>query len=267
MIEVGGHDAAGAAHARATPRAASASTSPTLGVLFSGDTLFHGGPGATGRSFADFPTILDSIRERLLTLPPRDARCYTGHGDETTIGAEAGNYDAWVARGHSTGPRRFPTGCRDEAHPLGCVEISVYEAIVVLHFLGLASLLGGFLVQMSTKPRGINNAMLHGVLTQLVTGILVGIRESKILEDEDPLDKTKIVVKLGIALVVFWCRSSDAASPTTSSRPTGPSRAVDPGQRHRRRLRLTAPGEPASRVSPLGSRARRPGHRSDLAFR
>lgn len=72
---------------------------PDLGVLLSGDTLFHGGPGATGRSYSDFPTILDSIRERLLTLPA-DTRVLTGHGDETTIGAEAGSYEAWVARGH-----------------------------------------------------------------------------------------------------------------------------------------------------------------------
>jgi glyoxylase-like metal-dependent hydrolase (beta-lactamase superfamily II) len=73
--------------------------SPDLGVLLSGDTLFHGGPGATGRSFSDFPTILDSIRERLLALPP-GTRVLPGHGEETTIGAEAPDYDAWVARGH-----------------------------------------------------------------------------------------------------------------------------------------------------------------------
>ena len=73
--------------------------SPELGVVFSGDTLFHGGPGATGRSFSHFPTILDSIRERLLSLPP-ETRVLTGHGDETTIGSEAASYDEWVARGH-----------------------------------------------------------------------------------------------------------------------------------------------------------------------
>lgn len=72
---------------------------PDLGVVLTGDTLFHGGPGATGRSYSDFPTILDSIRERLLSLPV-DTRVLTGHGDETTIGAEAGSYDDWVARGH-----------------------------------------------------------------------------------------------------------------------------------------------------------------------
>ncbi|MCU1454456.1 MAG: Zn-dependent hydrolase [Acidimicrobiales bacterium] len=58
------------------------------GVLFSGDTLFNGGPGATGRSFSDRPTILRSIRERLLPLPP-DTLVHTGHGDDTTIAAEA----------------------------------------------------------------------------------------------------------------------------------------------------------------------------------
>lgn len=72
---------------------------PALGVLLSGDTLFHGGPGATGRSYSDFPTILESIKERLLTLPPQ-TRVLPGHGDETTIGAEAADFDAWVARGH-----------------------------------------------------------------------------------------------------------------------------------------------------------------------
>ncbi len=73
--------------------------SPDLGVVLSGDTLFHGGPGATGRSFSHFPTILDSIRERLLSLPS-ETRVLTGHGDETSIGAEASAYDEWVARGH-----------------------------------------------------------------------------------------------------------------------------------------------------------------------
>jgi glyoxylase-like metal-dependent hydrolase (beta-lactamase superfamily II) len=69
------------------------------GVLFSGDTLFNGGPGATGRSFSDFPTIISSIRDRLLVLPG-PTRVLTGHGDETTIGAEAPHLVDWV-RDHS----------------------------------------------------------------------------------------------------------------------------------------------------------------------
>jgi glyoxylase-like metal-dependent hydrolase (beta-lactamase superfamily II) len=59
-----------------------------LGTVFTGDTLFCGGPGATGRSFSDHPTILESIRTRLLTLPG-DTVVRTGHGDDTTIAAEA----------------------------------------------------------------------------------------------------------------------------------------------------------------------------------
>ncbi len=58
------------------------------GRVFGGDTLFNGGPGATGRSFSSFETILDSIRTRLLVLPPETV-VHTGHGDTTTIGAEA----------------------------------------------------------------------------------------------------------------------------------------------------------------------------------
>jgi len=58
-----------------------------LGCVFTGDTLFHGGPGATGRSFSDADLIVDSIRARLLTLPD-DTVVHTGHGDDTTIGAE-----------------------------------------------------------------------------------------------------------------------------------------------------------------------------------
>ena len=57
------------------------------GLVLSGDTLFNGGPGATGRSFSDEPTILRSIRDFLLTLPD-ETIVHTGHGDSTTIGAE-----------------------------------------------------------------------------------------------------------------------------------------------------------------------------------
>ncbi|MEU5415046.1 MBL fold metallo-hydrolase [Streptomyces clavifer] len=72
---------------------------PELATVFSGDTLFQGGPGATGRSFSHFPTIVDSIRDRLLALPA-ETTVRTGHGDSTTIGAEAPHLDEWIARGH-----------------------------------------------------------------------------------------------------------------------------------------------------------------------
>ncbi|KIF70578.1 Zn-dependent hydrolase [Streptomyces sp. AcH 505] len=71
---------------------------PALGTVFTGDTLFQGGPGATGRSFSDFPTIINSIRDRLFTLPPETV-VRTGHGDSTTIGDESPHLDEWIQRG------------------------------------------------------------------------------------------------------------------------------------------------------------------------
>ena len=64
---------------------------PALGVVFSGDTLFHGGPGATGRSYSDHGTIIRSIQDRLMGLPPETV-VHTGHGEDTTIGAESGQF-------------------------------------------------------------------------------------------------------------------------------------------------------------------------------
>ena len=69
-----------------------------LGAVFTGDTLFAGGPGATGRSFSDFDTIIESIRTRLLTLPDHTV-VHTGHGDDTTIGTEAPSLGEWIANG------------------------------------------------------------------------------------------------------------------------------------------------------------------------
>ncbi|MGX1773096.1 MBL fold metallo-hydrolase [Nocardia brasiliensis] len=72
---------------------------PAAAALFTGDTLFSGGPGATGRSYSDFDTIIDSIRDRLLTLP-EETTVHTGHGDSTTIGTEKPALADWIARGH-----------------------------------------------------------------------------------------------------------------------------------------------------------------------
>jgi glyoxylase-like metal-dependent hydrolase (beta-lactamase superfamily II) len=67
--------------------------------LFGGDTLFQGGPGATGRDYSDFEVIISSIRERLLSLPA-DTVVYPGHGETTTIGAEAPHLQEWIDRGY-----------------------------------------------------------------------------------------------------------------------------------------------------------------------
>ena len=72
---------------------------PELGVLFSGDTLFSGGPGATGRSHSSFGTIIDSITDKILTLP-EDTVVHTGHGDSTSVGAEKPQRQEWIDRGH-----------------------------------------------------------------------------------------------------------------------------------------------------------------------
>ncbi len=66
------------------------------GTVLSGDTLFCGGPGATGRSHSDFPTIVRSIASKLLSLPDHTV-VHTGHGDSTTIGAERAGVEAALA--------------------------------------------------------------------------------------------------------------------------------------------------------------------------
>jgi glyoxylase-like metal-dependent hydrolase (beta-lactamase superfamily II) len=98
VIRVGGS----ALHVLHTPGHAPGAVclhSPDLGVVFTGDTLFAGGPGATGRSYSDFPVIVRSIRERLLTLP-ENTEVRPGHGETTTIGEVIPQFPEWVARGY-----------------------------------------------------------------------------------------------------------------------------------------------------------------------
>jgi glyoxylase-like metal-dependent hydrolase (beta-lactamase superfamily II) len=68
-------------------------------VLFSGDTLFPGGPGATQFEGGDFPTIIRSIEERLFSPLPAETVVMPGHGDDTTIGNERPHLQEWVDRG------------------------------------------------------------------------------------------------------------------------------------------------------------------------
>jgi hypothetical protein len=87
------------------------------------------------------------------------------------------------------------------------------EALIVVHFVGLAALFGGFFVQMTARDKVINTAMLHGVITQLVTGLLlVGINEGL---DRD-VDNAKVGVKLLITAVVAVLVISGRRRPTTS---------------------------------------------------
>ncbi|HEU4783807.1 MAG TPA: MBL fold metallo-hydrolase [Ktedonobacterales bacterium] len=68
------------------------------GCLFSGDTLFPGGPGATKQPLGDFPLIMTSLREKLFVLPD-STLVLPGHGKSTTIGTERPALDEWQARG------------------------------------------------------------------------------------------------------------------------------------------------------------------------
>lgn len=68
-------------------------------VLFSGDTLFPGGPGATRWDYSDFGQIMDSLEKGLFPRLPDDSVVYPGHGGSTTIGAERPHLAEWRARG------------------------------------------------------------------------------------------------------------------------------------------------------------------------
>jgi glyoxylase-like metal-dependent hydrolase (beta-lactamase superfamily II) len=70
---------------------------PGDGLLFSGDTLFNGGPGATGRSFSSYEVILESIEKRLFGLPASTV-VHTGHGDSTSIGTESPSLPEWRSK-------------------------------------------------------------------------------------------------------------------------------------------------------------------------
>lgn len=71
---------------------------PRLDTVFSGDTLFQGGPGATRWEYSSFPQIVESIRTELFTLP-ETMSARPGHGANTTIGDESPALDAWLSRG------------------------------------------------------------------------------------------------------------------------------------------------------------------------
>jgi glyoxylase-like metal-dependent hydrolase (beta-lactamase superfamily II) len=86
-------------HAMHTPGHTPGSTCLLLGErLLTGDTLFPGGPGNTGKDAVRFARIIQSIRERLFVLPDATA-ILPGHGRDSTIGAERPHLDEWIARG------------------------------------------------------------------------------------------------------------------------------------------------------------------------
>jgi hypothetical protein len=87
------------------------------------------------------------------------------------------------------------------------------SALLFLHFVGLASLLGGFLTQLSAEQKRVVPAMLHGALTQLVTGVLlVGVDEA--LDDE--VIQAKIGVKLLVVVAILALLWVNRARPALS---------------------------------------------------
>ncbi len=68
-------------------------------LLFTGDTLFTGGPGATGFAGGDFPTIIKSIEDRIFSRFDANTIVLPGHGDDTTVGTESPDLQTWIDRG------------------------------------------------------------------------------------------------------------------------------------------------------------------------
>ena len=79
----------------------------------------------------------------------------------------------------------------------------LYTALVVLHFVGIVAIGYGYFKELAKKTFGVNVAMLHGASTQLLTGVLmVGLRESGVVADDEVLDMSRIALKLIIAIAI-----------------------------------------------------------------
>jgi cytochrome bd-type quinol oxidase subunit 2 len=92
----------------------------------------------------------------------------------------------------------------------------LHDVLTLLHFVGFAALFGGFFTQLKTSTPVVNNAMLHGALTQLVTGVLLVGLASGIKDDDFTVDNAKIAVKLVVVLVVtalIWVNRKKPAIP------------------------------------------------------
>ena len=80
----------------------------------------------------------------------------------------------------------------------------LYEAAVLLHVVGVVAIAYGFFKELHKGTRGINVAMLHGASTQFATGlIMVGLRSSDLVADEDALNMSKIGIKLLVTVVIL----------------------------------------------------------------
>jgi hypothetical protein len=82
----------------------------------------------------------------------------------------------------------------------------LHDVLTLLHLVGFAALFGGFFTQLKSREPVVNAAMLHGALTQLVTGVLLVGLASGVKDDDFTVDNTKIGVKLVVVLVFLWRR-------------------------------------------------------------
>lgn len=94
----------------------------------------------------------------------------------------------------------------------------VRDILLFGHLLGMASLLGGTVVQMRGRDRVVNPAMFHGSVTQVVTGVLLvgtayGLDEGA---DGSEVDNVKIAVKAVVALSVLGLCWLNRKRPTVS---------------------------------------------------
>lgn len=87
----------------------------------------------------------------------------------------------------------------------------IHDLLLLLHFVGFAALFGGAFVQVKGPSRVVNAAMVHGVLTQLVTGLLlVGLAEMGDGEVNHVKVGIKLAVLVAVAVLVFMNRKKDA---------------------------------------------------------
>ncbi|MEY3614542.1 MAG: hypothetical protein RL752_450 [Actinomycetota bacterium] len=102
----------------------------------------------------------------------------------------------------------------------------ILNSLIVLHFIGLASLLGGFLTQMKAMGKNLATivpAMVHGAWTMLITGVLmVGVREwMAVMGWDDPLNHMKIGVKSLVVTLILVLVLHFKKKPTVSAKAFG----------------------------------------------
>ena len=219
-------------------RIVGAVTEDRLAILREADAIAREELTAAGldRDVWQFPVVL--LADVRSVGVQGDGRTY-GHPDRAASGVERGRHDRRLVAPalrparphlhphHQRGARGQPRRPRRHQQAAGHHRVGVtrrvrqhassrtiesenhmeflFHLIVVLHFVGLAALLGGFLAQIASPDKGVNRLMFDGALTQLVTGlVMVGMMSSGILGEEEKaeVDNTKVAIKLVVVLII-----------------------------------------------------------------